>query len=296
MSPHVSLELILRSAGALLLVQDSGRAGLLGQGVSPSGFADAASATRANRLVGNPEGAAMLESLLGGVEFEAVGAEVTIAVSGVEAQIEVEVHGVAHAVSTESPIAVPAGGVLRIGQCTAGLRAMIAVRGGIDAPPVLGSRSSDTLAGLGPVPVTAGDRMRIGSAATAWPVVEYAVVQPPPSTAETLVLEFRWGPRDDRLTSAGRAALLDHRVVSARANRVGVRLDGAAIGTVPEPLPSEPTVAGAIELPTDGIPFVLGRDHPVTVGYPVVGVVDAASLNRLMQARPGTPVRFAPIS
>ena len=238
----------------------------------------------------------MLESLLGGVELEVVGAEATIAVSGVEAQIEVEVEGVAHEVSTEAPIPVPAGGVLRIGQCTAGLRAMIAVRGGIDATPVLGSRSYDTLAGLGPVPVTAGDRMRIGSAAMAWPSVEHAVVPGPPSPVETLVLEFRWGPRDDRLTSVGRAALLDHRIVSARANRVGVRLDGAPIETLDAPLPSEPTISGAIELPTDGIPFVLGRDHPVTVGYPVVGVVDAASLNRLMQARPGTPVRFVSIA
>lgn len=289
-------ELLVPTAGVLLLVQDAGRAGLLGQGVSPSGFADAASAARANRLVGNPEHAAVLESLLGGVVLEAVGAEATIAVSGIDAVIEVETHGVARRVEPESPIALPPGAVLRIGPATAGLRAMIAVRGGVDARPVLGSRSRDTLAGLGPAPVVDGDRLSVGAAATAWPTVELAVVDPPPSTSRTLVLTFRWGPRDDRLEPAGIAALLGARAVSARADRVGVRLDGPVVGTTESRLPSEPTVAGAIELPTDGLPFVLGRDHPVTVGYPVVGVVDAASLDRLAQARPGTPVRLVPRS
>lgn len=284
--------LLVRAAGALLLVQDAGRAGLLSQGVSPSGFADAASARRANRLVGNPDDAAVLESLLGGVELEAVGSQATVAVSGVEGPIEVVADGVARAQVAEAPIAVPPGAVLRIGAPTGGLRPMIAVRGGVDAVEVLGSRSRDTLAGLGPEPVSAGDLLTVGTAATAWPTVEHAVVAPPPSGAHPLELGFRWGPRDDRLTTAGRASLLAPRTVSARADRVGVRLDGPAIGATDSRLPSEPTVAGAIELPTDGLPFVLGRDHPVTVGYPVVGVLDAAALDRLAQARPGTPVRL----
>ena len=288
----MTFELVVRAAGALLLVQDAGRPGLLAQGVSPSGVADAASAARANRLVGNPEHAAVLESLLGGVELEAVGGEATVVISGVDAAIEVVVDGVAHAASAEAPIAVPDGALLRVGVLTAGLRAMVAVRGGIDVPPVLGSRSRDTLADLGPAPVAVGDRLRVGSMATSWPTIDHAVVPPPPSPTETLVLRFRWGPRDDRLTEHGRIALLGPRVLSARANRVGVRLDGPVVETAAATLPSEPTVAGAIELPTDGIPFVLGRDHPVTVGYPVVGVVDAASLDRLAQARPGTPVRL----
>jgi len=192
----------------------------------------------------------------------------------------------------ESPIAVPDGAMLRIGSATAGLRAMIAVRGGIDAPIVLGSRSRDTLAELGPDPVVAGDRLPIGVDATAWPTVELAVVARPPSTTEVLELDFRWGPRHDRLEAGARGALLSTRTVSARADRVGVRLDGAPVPVTAARLASEPTVAGAIELPTDGLPFVLGRDHPVTVGYPVIGVVDAACLDRLSQARPGTPVRL----
>lgn len=288
----MTFELLVRAAGALLLVQDAGRPGLLAQGVSRSGVADAASAARANRLVGNPEDAAVLESLLGGVELEAVGGEATVVVSGVDAAIDVVVDGVAHAASAEAPIAVPDGALVRVGVLTAGLRAMIAVRGGIAVPPVLGGRSRDTLADLGPSPIAIGDRLPIGSAATAWPTIDHAVVPPPPSPAETLVLRFRWGPRDDRLTEQGRIALLGPRILSARANRVGVRLDGPVVETAAATLPSEATVAGAIELPTDGIPFVLGRDHPVTVGYPVVGVVEAASLDRLAQARPGTPVRL----
>lgn len=287
--------LVVITAGPLLLVQDAGRPGRLAQGVSPSGFADAASAARANRLVGNPADTAVLESLFGGVELEAVGATAIVAVSGVVGAVEVVVDGDVTVHSAEMPIGVPVGGRVRIAPPTAGLRPMIAVRGGIAVAPVLGSRSRDTIAGIGPEPLAAGDLLAVGAAAHEWPVVDFAVVLPPPPPGSTLVLEFAWGPREDRLTGAGRAVMLLPRAVSSRGDRVGVRLDGPVIEAADDRLASEPTVAGAIELPTDGIPFVLGRDHPVTVGYPVVGVVTAVSLDRLAQARPGTPVRLAPV-
>jgi len=283
--------------GPLLLVEDAGRHGRLALGVSPAGYADATAARRANRLVGNPEDAAVLESLMGGVVLEVVGAAVILAVSGVVTVVESvgpDGRRLGRTAGAEAPISVPAGAVVRIAAPSAGLRAMIAVRGGVAVSPVLGSRSRDTLAGLGPAPLAVGDVVPVGAAAVGWPELDLAVVAPPPSAERELALPMRWGPRDDRLTEAGRAALLAPRVVSARGDRVGVRLDGPATVTTASPLPSEPTLAGAVEVPPDGVPIVLGRDHPTTVGYPVVAVVAPAGHDRLAQARPGTPVRLVP--
>jgi biotin-dependent carboxylase-like uncharacterized protein len=169
-----------------------------------------------------------------------------------------------------------------------GVRSYLAVRGGVTVPPVLGSRSTDTLSGIGPAPLRAGDRIPVGT--SGGDVVGASAAEPAPRT----VLPVRLGPRDDWFTPAARAALLAATwTVRPESDRVGVRLDGPVLARArPGELPSEPTLPGAVQVPPDGRPIVFGPDAPVTGGYPVIAVV--TDLDPAAQLRPGASVRFRP--
>ncbi|GLU89070.1 biotin-dependent carboxyltransferase family protein [Agromyces sp. NBRC 114283] len=274
--------------GASCLVEDLGRPGLARLGVGRSGAADRGALALANRLVGNAEGAAGLEVLLGG--FRAVAeADAWIAVTGARGPILVD--------GVEAPPAVavrmPAGAELELRPAEHGLRYLVGVRGGIAAPEVLGSRSRDTLAGLGPAPVAAGDRLPIGPE----PEAQVALLDREAAFAPVdgpVVLELVPGPRADWFTDAARALLFDAEWrTSAAADRVGTRLEGPALERlVAGELASEATVPGSIQVSTSGQPTILGPDRPVTGGYPVIAIVAPASLDRVAQLRPGQPVRF----
>ena len=174
-----------------------------------------------------------------------------------------------------------------------GLRYALAVRGGIDVPPVLGSRSRDTLAGLGPDPVRAGDVLSVGAdPAASVPLIDDDAAFPPPTGPVTLALLP--GPRVDWVTDAALRALYETTWrLSASADRVGARLEGPGLERrVTAELPSEPTVAGGIQVTGAGVPTILLADRPVTGGYPVVAVIEPGSLDRVAQLRPGQEVRF----
>ncbi|HEY1133341.1 MAG TPA: hypothetical protein VGE77_02090, partial [Nocardioides sp.] len=184
---------------------------------------------------------------------------------------------------------------VRVGTPPRGLRCYLAVRGGIDVPPVLGSRSRDVLAGLGPEPLTPGDEVRVGrevvSGEAGWPRVDAVVV---PSLAAVALLRVVPGPRADRIVDPQRLVVGEWRA-SADTDRVGTRLEGAAPLEHRDPgrqLPSEGALRGAVQVPPSGEPVLFGADHPVTGGYPVVGVVVDADVDRAAQLRPGDPVRF----
>jgi biotin-dependent carboxylase-like uncharacterized protein len=210
---------------------------------------------------------------------------VTIAVTG--ALAAVTVNGRSHGYG--GPVAVRAGALVAIGRPVAGARTYVAVAGGIDVPPVLGSRSTDTLSGLGPPRVRDGDVLPIGPP-SGQPAATVDFV-PPPITGP-LRLSMRWGPRDDWFTRAARELIQSPYTVSVDSNRVGARLAGPALERVGagRQLPSEGIVAGAVQVTADGRPLVFLADHPTTGGYPVIAVVDAPDLPRLAQARPGDTV------
>ncbi|GLY05419.1 biotin-dependent carboxyltransferase family protein [Actinoplanes sp. NBRC 101535] len=280
----VGLEVL--HAGVRTTVQDLGRTGFAHLGVPRSGAVDAGALRLANRLTGNPPGAAGLEILLGGVRVRATRA-VTLAVTGAQCPIRIG----SRPADPGLPLAVPAGAVVTIGRATAGLRAYLAVGGGIAVPPVLGSRSTDTLSGLGPDPVRDGDLLPVGPAIGPPPGVDVAPYPPPPPNLRLRV----WpGPRDDWFTPAARARLFAAEYqVSSDTDRVGARLTGPPLErAIDGELPSEGLVLGAIQVPADGRPLIFLADHPTTGGYPVIGVVDPADVDLLAQARPGTPVRF----
>lgn len=276
------------ATGPLALLQDLGRPGYAALGVSPSGAADRAAYALACRLLGAEPGCAAVEVVLGGLAVRADGA-VTIALTGAAAPATVDDRPVAHV----APLRLADGAVLRLGTPAVGLRTYLAVRGGIDAPLVLGSRSTDVLAGIGPSPLRPGDVLPVGPAGTGYPGVDHAPV--PDLPGGTVVLDVLPGPRADWL--ADPADLARHTwTVSDRSNRVGVRLTGPALARRPDrqgtELASEGMVRGAIQLPPAGEPVVFLADHPVTGGYPVVGVTTGRACDALAQARPGQSVRF----
>lgn len=263
--------------------QDLGRLGCSHLGVGRSGAADRPSHRLANRLVGNEENAATIETC-GGLMVR-LHAPVVVAVTGAQGVIDVQnggtmaVNGVEH---------LPAGAVLTVRPPDEGMRYYLAVRGGFDAEPVLGSRSFDTLAGLGPR-LHAGDHIAIGPDPRT-PITTDIGVRPPPSA----LIHVSEGPRHDWFTPAAWAMLTTQAfVVSPSGNRIGARLSGPVLERVEaRELLSEGLVEGAIQVPPDGQPIVMLADHPVTGGYPVIAVVALDDLPAVVQARPGAVLRF----
>ncbi|MGR7026883.1 5-oxoprolinase subunit C family protein [Geodermatophilus sp. URMC 62] len=276
--------LTVLSPGPLTTVQDRGRPGLGGIGVGRSGTADRASAALANRLVGNDPDAAVLEATLGGLVLRAE-ADLVVVTTGARCPGS-PVHA--------APGLVRAGATLALRTPDAGLRTYLAVRGGIAAEPVLGSRSTDVLSGLGPPPLRAGDVLAVGPPSGEWPGVDLAPVADPPSGPVTVRLLP--GPRADWLTDASLATLGGAAwEVTAESNRVGLRLAGPRLERrVPGELPSEGLVRGALQVPPSGAPVLFLADAPVTGGYPVAGYVADADVDRCAQLRPGQTVRLRP--
>lgn len=280
--------LVVTRAGALTTVQDGGRPGHAHLGVPRSGALDRRAATLANRAVGNDDRAAVLETTLTGV---ALRAEVRTVVAVAGAHCGVSVDG--SPAPWGAPVILEAGQILAVGTATRGVRAYVAVSGGVDVPLTLGSRSTDLLSGLGPAPLRTGDELATGPAPSSdgetWPGPLLAA-----AIADELVLPVTVGPRDEWFTADALNTLWTATyTVSASSNRVGLRLDGAALERqVHGELSSEGMVLGAVQVPPDGKPVVFLADHPVTGGYPVIGVVTAEGVGAAAQAAPGTPTRF----
>jgi biotin-dependent carboxylase-like uncharacterized protein len=267
--------------GVLTTYQDLGRPRMARLGVPQAGAFDRGAVRRANRLLGNNVGATALECTLGGLVLRAE-RHVLVAITG--ADVPIDVDGTSH--ERGAPITLAPGSTLTLGTARAGLRAYVAVRGGLEAPAELGSSSYDSLSHLGPPPLAEGDLLEAGSAALFDPVVDHAPEPPLPTDAHVRV---RLGPRADRLTDGG-LTTLGHTAwtVSPDSDRVGLRLQGPALELHDLPaLASEPTVRGAVQVPPDGHPVVFGPDHPTTGGYPVVAVVAHEHLDLLAQLRPG---------
>jgi biotin-dependent carboxylase-like uncharacterized protein len=276
------------SAGPLLLIEDLGRAGQAHLGVPGSGAMDRASLRLANRLVGNPEALAGLEILAGGARLRAVGPQ-WVAVTGAWG----DVRAASGPVPVDRAVLVPDGTAIEFASPDRGLRYYLALRGGVDVPRALGSRSTDVLSGLGPDPVAAGDVLARGPVpALPVPTSDEAFTGPPPDGR--VRLGVRPGPRADWFAPASWRSLFEQEWhVSPASNRVGVRLEGTPLErTRGGELPSEGMVAGALQVPPSGLPTILAADHPVTGGYPVIAVIANEDLDALGQLRPGQPVRF----
>ncbi|MGH9073753.1 MAG: biotin-dependent carboxyltransferase family protein, partial [Acidimicrobiales bacterium] len=270
----------------LTTVQDAGRPGLAHLAVPPSGAVDPGGWRLANRLVGNSGEEAALETTLTGVALQ-VHVACAVAVTGARAPVTVDRRPAGWGV----PLILEAGQILDVGPATAGVRCYVAVSGGIVVPPVLGSRSTDILSGLGPAPLADGRTLPLGPVQGPPAVVDFA---PYPAPLALLRLLLHPGPRHEWLSDAGLATMARETwQVDTASNRIALRLAGPSLGRAgPGELPSEGIVSGAVQVPPDGRPLVFLADHPTTGGYPVVGVVDPSDLAACGQAGPGTPVSF----
>ncbi|GAA4073180.1 MULTISPECIES: biotin-dependent carboxyltransferase family protein [Actinomadura] len=275
--------------GPLATVQDLGRPGHAHLGVPRSGAADERALRLANRLVGNPEGAAGVELTLGGAALR-FHARAWIAVTG--APLPLRIDGRPHGMN--APCHVPADATVEFGTPLTGLRSYVAVRGGVAVDEVLGSRSTDLLSGLGPAPLSAGARLPVG------PVGGHADIHvdiaPGPALPDVPELRILPGPRDDWFTDDALTTLTSTPYeVTPDSNRVGVRLDGAPLTRARHgELGSEGMVTGAIQVPPSGLPIIFLTDHPTTGGYPVVAVLVSDDVPLAAQLRPGQRLRFRP--
>lgn len=268
--------------GLLTTVQDAGRPGRAALGVGRSGACDLASYRLANRLVGNHEDAPALEVTHGGLRLRADD-DLVVVTTGARCE------GAGH---HNAPRTLRSGEELTLGVPVSGLRTYVAVRGGLVVDPVLGSCATDTLSGLGPAVLSAGDVLAVGSAAHPMPGVDLAPVTDP--EAATVTVRVTPGPRRDWFPDqAWRSLVGQPWTVTSESNRVGLRLDGEPLArTRTDELPSEGLVRGALQVPPSGMPVLFLADHPVTGGYPVIAYVTDADVDRCAQLRPGQALRL----
>lgn len=279
--------IVVVKPGVLDLVMDLGRPGFRTQGVPEGGAADAFSLIHANRLVGNPDDAAGLEMTMRGPVLDfPEGAVLAVAGADMPARLDDE------PVCVGRQYVAKPGARLEFGMAKSGLRGYLAVRGGIDVPLVLDSRSTFLPGGWGGWqgrPLRAGDRLPVGKAAdgASWLRMTEPWLSP---GAELRVLP---GPQVSGFSDAALVGFLHHIYkVEPESSRVGIRLKGPALTYRNGDIASQAVVPGAIQITPSGQPIMLGWDGPVTGGYPVIAGVIAADLPRLAQLKPGEGLSF----
>lgn len=252
--------------------QDHGRPGLAHLGVPHAGAVDRATHDLVNRLVGNSRDAATIETL-GGLIVEAIDAVVVA-------------RSTDHSVHTLAP-----GDRLAIDPPESAVWAYLAIRGGVSVDAVLGSRSTDTLSGLGPKPLTAGRLIPVGPEPDQALVADHA-----PTRRLTGSLKISKGPHADWFEGGLTSLTARPWTISDDVSRVGARLVAqqlARTNSAHDRLSSFGLVEGAIQVTPSGELIVMLANHPTTGGYPVIAVVDPADLTVVARSRPGRPVRFS---
>jgi len=294
----MSVEVI--KPGLLSSLQDAGRRGYAQLGLGRAGAVDEPARRLANALVGNHGDEAALEITLAGptLRFQH---DAVLALTG--GLIEARVEG--QTLPAWTSCFVPAGSVLRLGGMRHGCRSYLAVRGGFEIVPLLGSRSSDLHAGIGGA-LRSGDLIGIGEHAAArwfqpgreWQALRWGLDPRPWLDYARAPLGLMRGHHFDALDEASQQALFAQRfMLSKDSNRTGSRLEGTPLRLrQPLELISEATLPGTLQLPPSGQPIALMAEAPVTGGYPRIGQLAAADMPRLAQRRPGDTVSFREIS
>lgn len=281
--------------GVLTTVQDEGRKGYRAFGMPWAGPMDRYAHAAANLLARNPPGAAALEMTLSGGTFRfEEAAYVAVCGADMGAVLGVE------PVGNWRAFPVPAGGILSFRTAAVGCRAYLAVRGGIDVPFVMGSRSTYTRAGIGGAggrALSAGDVLRVGKTPgeaedPGLRSLPGCFVPPSGGDARLRVLP---GPQDDWFDPEGVATFFSASfVVTVRNDRMGYRLEGPSVRHVKgADIVTDALNPGAVQVPGDGMPIVMMADCQTCGGYAKIGFVIGPDLRRLAQARRGDTVRFS---
>lgn len=290
--------------GLSTTVQDLGRPGFYHLGIPISGGMDRFALRTANMLVGNDEGAAVLEAVFLGPEIEFTQAAL-VAVTGGE--LPPKVNGEDR--PTWEAFPVKAGDKLSFGYLKSGARAYIAISGGIDVPVKLGSRSTYTLGALGGHEgraLKAGDSLPLGQGGAGGGSVPANLRRGPGNPAELRMLPgLYW----HRITAeAGKQFFADTWKVAPEADRIGYRFKGGkALDFVPRTPPfgagSDPSNIvdacypyGSVQVPSGTEPIVLHRDAVSGGGYMMLGTVISADMDLIGQLQPHSPARFVEVT
>jgi biotin-dependent carboxylase-like uncharacterized protein len=282
---------LVMEPGAFTTVQDLGRFGYRHIGVPPSGALDGFACRVANLLVGNPEDSAVLEMTLTGVVLAVLG-EVDVALTGADMAVTVN----RNSADSWCTVRLVPGDLLSIGPARSGCRGYLAVTGGIDVPLVMGSRSTNTMAAMGGFRGRAlkkGDFLASG-AGRLLNLPRKLAPEWTPRCPEPVMLRAISGPQDDFFTEGLQRLFTRPFTVSARADRMGCRLEGPHIPFrrgMPESIISEPIVPGGIQIPADGHPIILLNEQTAGV-YAKIATVISSDLPRVAQAAAGDTLRF----
>ncbi|EKT63913.1 5-oxoprolinase/urea amidolyase family protein [Providencia burhodogranariea] len=292
-------DITVLATGLQTLLQDSGRIGQAALGISESGAMDKGALRSANRLVGNAINEVALEITQGGFKAQA-NCSMLVAATGATCEIEITtIEGVKYLVQQYQPIQLAKGDIIRFGRATQGVRSYLAIRGGIEMAQVLGSCSFDTLAQVGPLPITTGQTFAMKSLKYQTAIsLNEPVMMDYPSAGEVVILDVVLGPRTDWFTVKALQSLTSQLwQVTAASNRIGLRLQGETPleREKHQELPSEGTCVGAIQIPANGQPVLFLNDHPLTGGYPVIGAVCEYHLDLAGQIPVNAKIQFNPI-
>lgn len=279
--------------GLLSLLQDGGRIGYHGIGLTTGGPLSREAFNWANLLLGNQPGACALEVSFGGLELEAL-VTTQVAVTGAENKVAVN----DEATDMWRGITLRPGDRLRLDFCTAGCRNYVAVADGFEVQPVFGSCSTVVREGLGGLNGAKVGRDQILPCGES---TERTLLQLPnenrPCYSDEATVRVVPGYQFEQFSKISRQLFFaSEYIVSEAADRMGYRLEGPAIPSATRTMLSEGICLGAIQVPADGQPIVLLNDRQTIGGYPKLGSVLSLDCDRLSQLRPGGVVRFRPIS
>lgn len=286
------LKMKITAPGALTTVQDAGRTGYMSKGISPGGAMDVFSMKIANILVGNSPCDGVLEMTLTGVTAEFSSTEV-IAVTGADMQPEINGKKIKMYASYE----VSPGDVLKLGSAQSGMRAYLAVSGGFDIPPVMGSMSTNLKCAFGGYNGRAlkrGDEIPLRQSVGLTLVGKRHAEGEARSYDDSITLRVIPGPQDDLFTEKGLSTFFSSEyTVSSKSDRMGVRLDGEkAESKNGVDIISDGIALGSVQIPSAGTPIIMTADRQTTGGYAKIATVIGADMYKIAQARPGTRVRF----
>jgi biotin-dependent carboxylase-like uncharacterized protein len=284
--------LLVITPGMLTTIQDRGRWGLQAMGVPVAGPMDPCSHRLANAIVRNHADAATLEITLVGPELEFEDERV-VAVAGAEFEVTVDRKSAPHA----APFVVSAGAKLRFGARIHGARAYLAVAGGVDVAPTLGSRATHLISRMGGLhggPLKAGDRLPLGErgapgALTARPA---PAIEPRPDGP--LRLRVLPGPQVDYFAGDALEVLQSAAyTVGGKSDRMGFRLEGPVLAHARgADIISDATPLGVLQVPASGQPILLMADRQTAGGYPKIATVIAADVSAAGQLGPGDRLSF----
>jgi antagonist of KipI len=290
------MTILIKDAGFATSVQDLGRYGYSHLGISPAGAADSLSFRIANRLVGNADSAPGLEMTLTGATFEFEHPAI-IAVTGAESSIEIN----GHPRSCAQPIHLEARSLVKVGRMTRGVRAYLAVQGGIDVPLKMGSASTHLSAKFGGFEgrlLRKGDRLWVGKGGDLHIKALKSEATPLVSQDSPVILRVTRGSQRGWFDDEAIANFFSNPFsVTDQSGRTGLRLKGNPIfPRNTSQLLTDGVPLGAIQIPPDGQPIILFVDQQTTGGYPKIANVIASDLHVVGQLRARDSVRFTGVS